>query len=154
MVLGFTVIGSLLAPVILWERVGAIALVNGAGEEPDGLAMDLAGIARDAVRGAPAPIEPPAPLPEAWRELLGLYAEPEVVMLLRLEWSEGKLTFVDADAPNWRPTLAPGSGPDAFVIEPGVREAGEPCTFERTAEGRIRAVVVGPTRLRRLDPVE
>ncbi|HET7172335.1 MAG TPA: serine hydrolase domain-containing protein [Gaiellales bacterium] len=136
------------------ERVGAIALVNGAGEEPDSLAMDLAGIARDAVRAAPAPIEPPVSLPHAWRELLGLYAEPETMLLLRLEWRDGKLTFVDADSPSWRPTLAPGASPDAFVVEPGVREAGEPCTFERTAGGGVRAVVVGSTRLRRLEPVE
>jgi CubicO group peptidase (beta-lactamase class C family) len=136
------------------ERVGAIALVNGGGEEPDSLAMDLAGIARDAVRAAPAPIEPPAPLPEAWRDLLGLYTEPEAMMLLRLEWRDGKLTFVDADSPTWRPTLAPGSAADAFVVEPGVREAGEPCTFERTDAGRVRAVVLGPTRLRRLDLVD
>ncbi len=136
------------------ERVGAIALVNGGGEEPDSLAMDLAGIARDAVRAAPAPIEPPAPLPEAWRDLLGLYTEPEAMMLLRLEWRDGKLTFVDADSPTWRPTLAPGSAADAFVVEPGVREAGEPCTFERTGGGQVRAVVLGPTRLRRLEPVD
>jgi hypothetical protein len=136
------------------ERVGAIALVNGAGEEPSILAMDLAGIARDAVRAAAAPIEPPTPLPEAWGELLGFYSEPEEMLLLRLEWRDGKLTFVEADSPNWRPTLAPGSGPDSFVVEPGVRESGEPCTFERTADGRVRAVVLGPIRLRRLDPVD
>jgi CubicO group peptidase (beta-lactamase class C family) len=136
------------------ERVGAIALVNGGGAEPDSLAMDLAGIAREAVRAAPVPIEPPAPVPEAWRELLGLYAEPETMMLLRLEWRDGKLMFLDAGSPNWQPTLAPGPGPDAFVVERGVREAGERCTFERTASGRVRAVVLGPTRLRRLDPVE
>jgi CubicO group peptidase (beta-lactamase class C family) len=136
------------------ERVGAIALVNGAGEEPSILAMDLAGIARDAVRAAPAPIEPPTPLPEAWGELLGFYSEPEEMLLLRLEWRDGKLTFVEADSPNWRPTLAPGSGPDSFVVEPGVRESGEPCTFERTPDGRVRAVVLGPIRLRRLDPVD
>jgi CubicO group peptidase (beta-lactamase class C family) len=135
------------------ERVGAIALVNGGGD-PSSLAMDLAGIARDAVRAAPAAIEPPAPLPEAWRGLLGFYTEPEEMLLLRLEWRDGKLTFVDADSPTWRPTLAPGAGPDAFVVEPGVRESGEPCRFERAADGRIRAVVLGPTRLRRLDPVD
>jgi CubicO group peptidase (beta-lactamase class C family) len=135
------------------ERVGAIALVNG-GAEPSNLAMELAGIARDAVRAAPGPIEPPAPLPEAWRDLLGLYTEPGESLLVRLEWRDGKLTFVDPDWPAWRPTLVPGSGPDAFVVEPGVRESGEACTFERTADGRVRAVVLGPTRLRRLDPVE
>jgi len=136
------------------ERVGAIALVNGGGGDPADLAMDLAGIARDAVRATPAPIEPPAPLPEPWRDLVGLYTEPGEMLLVRLEWRDGKLTFVDPEFPNWRPTLAPGSAPDAFVVEPGVRESGEPCTFERSADGRVRAVVLGPTRLRRLEPVD
>jgi hypothetical protein len=76
------------------------------------------------------------------------------MMLLRLEWRDGKLTFVDPDSPTWRPTLASGSEPDVFVVEPGVREAGEPCRFERTGGGRIRAVVLGSTRLRRLAPVD
>jgi CubicO group peptidase (beta-lactamase class C family) len=135
------------------ERVGAIALVNGLGDASD-LAMELAAHARKAVRAAPAPIDPPAPIPAAWRELLGLYADPEFVMFVRLEWRDGKLTFVESESPNWRPTLTPSSQPDVFIVEPGVREAGEPCTFDRRADGRIRSVMLGSAVLRRLDPVE
>jgi hypothetical protein len=134
------------------QQVGAIALVNGLGDAAE-LAMGLASAARDAVRAAPPPIDPPAPLPDAWRDLLGLYADPDYTFILRLEWRDAKLTFVDSDTPDWRPMLQPTSEPDAFVVEPGVRESGEPCTFQRTADGRIRSVVLGSALLRRLDPV-
>jgi CubicO group peptidase (beta-lactamase class C family) len=135
------------------ERVGAIALVN-ADTSPGELAMDLAALARDAIRAAPAPITPPAPLPEAWRDLLGLYADREYGLIFRLEWRDGKLTFLDPDAETWRPTLRAVTEPDTFLIERGVRESGELCTFERAADGRIRAVRYASTVLRRLDPVE
>jgi CubicO group peptidase (beta-lactamase class C family) len=134
------------------EKVGAIALLNGEGYAAD-LAMSLAALARDAVRAHPTPIEPPQPLPERWRELLGLYADRDYAMLMRLEWRDGKLTLLEADQPGWRPILQPTSDPDVFVVEPGVREAGEQCTFLRTDEGRIRALTVGSTLMHRLDPV-
>jgi D-alanyl-D-alanine carboxypeptidase len=135
------------------ERVGAIALVNGLGPAPT-LAMELGAIARTAIREAAPAIAPPLPLPEAYRSLLGFYADPEYGTVARLEWRDGKLTFLDPDEPAWRRTLAPTGAPDAFVIEPGVRESGEPCVFERRSDGRVRSVVLGPTSFARLDPVE
>src|SRR5207247_9636230 len=110
------------------EGVGAIALVNGLGEATN-LAMDIASLARDAIRAAPAPIEPPGPIPDPWRQLLGLYADREYRSVLRLEWRDAKLVFVDADSPTWRPTLRPTAEPDSFVVEPGVPESGEPAPF-------------------------
>jgi CubicO group peptidase (beta-lactamase class C family) len=135
------------------ERVGAIALINGHGPASD-LAMELAGMARRAVVDHPVPIEPPAPLPDEWRPLLGLYADPDYGIILRLEWRDGKLTFVDPDDSAWRPTLRPADAADAFVVELGVRESGEPCTFHRGADGRVRAVTLGSASLARLEPVE
>jgi CubicO group peptidase (beta-lactamase class C family) len=135
------------------QRVGAIALVNGYGEAPE-LAMEIADLARDAILAAPAPIEPPPPMPDAWGDLLGLYADPDRMFVLRLEWRDGELTFVDADAPTWRPTLRPTADPDTFVVAPGVRESGEPCTFGRREDGRVRSVNIGSTLMRRLDPVD
>ena len=135
------------------EHVGAIALVNG-DTAPGELAMDIASLARDAILAAPEPITRPAPLPEAWRELLGLYADGDYYQTVRLEWRDGKLTFVDPGEETWRPTLQPTADPDRFVIERGVRESGELCSFERTADGRIRSVRVASTVLRRLDAVE
>lgn len=134
------------------NRVGAIALVNGE-TSPGELAMDLAGLAREAILAAPDPITPPTPLPEAWRDLLGLYADREYYLTVRLEWRDGKLTFVDPGEGTWRPTLQPTTEPDTFLIERGVRESGELCVFERTADGRIRSVMLGSTVMNRLDPV-
>jgi len=134
------------------EKVGAIALLNGEGSAAD-LAMSLAAAARAALRTHPAPIDPPQPLPERWRELLGIYADRDYYMVVRLEWRDGKLTFLDADQPDWRPTLQPTADPDVFVVEPGVRESGEACTILRTDEGRIRGLTAGNTLLHRLDPV-
>lgn len=135
------------------ERVGAIALVNGDGPAHE-LSMELAGLARDAVRAAPAPIAAPARLPDVWGEFLGLYADPAYAAVLRLEWRDGRLTFVDPDTPTWRPALRPTDVADTFIVDPGVRESGEHCTFGRRADGRIRSVMLGSALLRRLDPVE
>src|SRR3990170_6994490 len=117
------------------EKVGAIALVNGGGGA-GGLAMDLGKIARDAVVAAGPTIEPPAPMPEAYRPLLGIYVNVEQGLVIRLEWRDGKLRFIDPAEPTWGRTLAPTDDPDVFVVEPGVREAGEPATFRRNAQGR------------------
>ena len=135
------------------EHVGAIALVNG-DTAPGELAMDLASLARDAILAVPEPITRPAPLPEAWRELLGLYADGDYYQTVRLEWRDGKLTFLDPGEETWRPTLQPTTDPDRFVIERGVRESGELCSFERTADGRVRSVRLASTVFRRLDAVE
>jgi CubicO group peptidase (beta-lactamase class C family) len=135
------------------QQVGAIALVNGSGDA-DALAISLAAIARDAVMAEPAPIEPPPSLPEGYGDLLGLYAALTHGFVVRLEWRDGKLTFVDPDDPQWRPTLTATDRADAFVVDPHVREAGEPCVFKRRQDGRVVSVELGPVILRRLDPVD
>ena len=88
------------------EKVGAIVLLNGIGDASV-LAMDSAAIARDAVRAAAPAIEPGAPMPVAYRPLLGIYAIAEFGMLIRLEWRDGELSFIDIDDASWRPTLTP-----------------------------------------------
>jgi D-alanyl-D-alanine carboxypeptidase len=137
----------------LKQQVGAIALVNGSGDA-DALAISLAAIARDAVMAEPAPIEPPPSLPEGYGDLLGLYAALTHGFVVRLEWRDGKLTFVDPDDTQWRPTLTATDRDDAFVVDPHVREAGEPCVFKRRQDGRVVSVELGPVILRRLDPVD
>jgi CubicO group peptidase (beta-lactamase class C family) len=134
------------------DRVGAIALLNGVAAA-DELAMDLATIARDAVRAEPVAIEPPAPLPDAYRSLLGLYLDPHEGAVSRLEWRDGKLALVDPDQPRWRPTFAPTEDPDVFLVEPGVRESGERVIFRRTADGRVASMFLTAATLVRLDPV-
>ncbi len=135
-------------------KIGGIALLNGSGDAPV-LARELAVIARDAVAAAPVAIEPPKPLPDEWRGLLGLYADAEYETLFRLEWRDGELTFVDPEQPSWRPTLAPTDRPDEFMVSRGGREAGERCVFERRPDGRVHSlVIVDVVTLRRLDPVD
>jgi D-alanyl-D-alanine carboxypeptidase len=133
-------------------KVGAIALLNGIGDAP-GLAMDLATIARDAVRATAPAIEAPASLPEAYRPLLGIYADRDSATVSRLEWRDGKLVFVDADQPTWRPTIAPTDDPDVFLVEPGFRESGEQVRFRRLPDGRVVSVFLAAVTLVRLDPV-
>jgi hypothetical protein len=133
--------------------VGAIALINGHGKADD-LAMELAGLARAAIVEHPRPIAPPKPLPAKWQSLLGLYADPDYEILVRLEWRDGKLTFVDPDYPKELTTLLPTDTADAFLVELGVRESGEPCIFHRRGDGRVSTVMLGPMTLARLEPVE
>lgn len=133
------------------ERVGAIALLNSIGNATE-LAIQLAAIARDAVRNAGASFELPASLPDAWRPLLGLYLVPHFGFVVRLEWRDGKLTFLDATAPDWKPTLTPTDDPDVFTIEPGLRESGEPVRFERDSDGRVVSVFLAFATYPRLEP--
>jgi CubicO group peptidase (beta-lactamase class C family) len=134
------------------EQLGAIVLLNGTGDAA-ALAMDLATIAKDMFRAWPAVMEPPAPAPEVFRPLLGVYALPEQGLFIRLEWRDGKLTFIDPDAATWRPTLAPAGDPDTFVVEPGYRESGETVIFQRLADGRVASVFLAAATFARLDRV-
>lgn len=135
------------------QQVGAIALVNGSAD-PSELAMDLAQIARTSVLATAIAIEPPLPTPDAFRSLLGLYAGPDPGMFVRLEWRDGKLTFVDPGTTAWRPTLAPTEDPDTFIVEPGVRQSGETAIFTRLADGRVASVFLATATLVRMDRVD
>lgn len=132
--------------------VGAIALLNSTADAA-ALAMDLAAIARRSVLAAPVRINAPVPTPGAYRPLLGYYAIIHAGMFVRLEWRDGKLTFVDPDNPPWRLTLAPTSDPDVFMVEPGFRQSGEQVRFTRLADGRVSRVMLAAMTLQRLDPV-
>src|SRR6185503_15158254 len=105
------------------EKVGAIVLVNGESSPAD-ICMNLAEVARRRVQASPRPIEPPAPLPPGYADLLGLYADPDFNLLVRVEWRDGELTLLEASDEGWCPTPAPTGTPDAFVVNPGFRESG------------------------------
>ncbi len=132
-------------------KVGAIVLVNG-DSSPAAICMDLAETGRRAAE--PRPIEPPAPLPLEWRDLLGLYADPEYALLVRVEWRDGKLSLLAVGEDEWRPTLGATPTPDRFLVSPGVRESGEECVFHRRPDGRVASMMLATTSLRRLDPVD
>ena len=135
------------------EKVGAIALLNGIGPAPE-LAMDLAGIAREAVREGASVIEPPPAMPTGYGDLLGIYVDIEEAMVTTLEWRDGALTFVDPAKETWRPTLVPTDVADMFVVAPGVRESGERVVFHRLPDGRIDSVLLAAATLRRFGPIE
>ena len=134
------------------ERVGAIVLLNGIADAA-ALSMELAAIAREAVREAAPPIEPAAPMPPAFRDLLGMYVDEEQAMIARVEWRDGALQIVDPDDEAWRPTLVPTENPDVFVIAPGVRESGERVTFNRRPDGRVASMFVAVATMVRFGPV-
>ena len=122
--------------------VGAVALINGYGDTPR-LAIGLAQATREAALRRPPGIVRPAPVPEAWRPLLGLYADD--YSMARLEWRDGELTFLDPDNPGWRPRLVPTDDPDVFVVGPGCGQSGEQARFRRLPD---RAGHFCPTRHR------
>jgi CubicO group peptidase (beta-lactamase class C family) len=135
------------------HKVGAIALLNGIGPASE-LSMELASVARDAVREGASAIEPPAPMPAAYTDLLGLYVDAEQGMVLRLEWRDSELVFLDPADEAWRPTLTPTSDPQDFVVGPGFRESGEHVLFMRNAAGQVSSVFLATGTLIRFGPVE
>jgi CubicO group peptidase (beta-lactamase class C family) len=134
------------------ERVGAIALVNGL-VDVDVLTMRLGAIARDALRESARPIEAPEPMPGDYASLLGVYLSRDAGDLITVEWRDGALTVVNAEEPAWRPVLARTEDADAFVVEPGVRESGEPAIFRRAPDGRVATLFLAAETWVRLDPV-
>lgn len=134
-------------------QVGAIALLNGTSGGAE-LGMDLASIARSLVRDQPTAITVPAPMPEEYRPLLGIYARPDLGgWLLRLEWRAGRLAFVTAESAIWRLLLAPTGDPDLFAVEPESGLPGEDVIFRRGADGRVTSAFLMDTTWVRLDRV-
>jgi hypothetical protein len=134
------------------EKVGAIVLLNGFGMATQ-LAMELGAIARDAVKAAAPAIEKPAALPDEWKPLVGLYLMQHFGGVIRLEWRDGKLTFLDDTDPTWTPTLEATDEPDVFRVEPGFRESGELVRFKRDRKGRVVSVLMAVATMDRLEPV-
>ena len=132
--------------------VGAIALLNGAADAQD-LAMDLAGIARGLVQASPPAVRLPALTPEHFKPLLGLYASADMTMLVRLEWRNGKLAFVEPGSASALTDIEPAGLADTFTAAAGNLLSGETVRFRRQASGRVESVFVGSVTLLRLDPV-
>jgi CubicO group peptidase (beta-lactamase class C family) len=134
------------------HSVGAIVLVNGL-TDASALAMDLGEIAREAAIAMPLTVEAPMPTPPQLRPLLGIYFDPELGLTRRVEWRDAKLTIVDPELADWRPTLAPTADPDIFVVERGMRESGEKVVFRRLADGRVASIFIAAGTWQRLEPV-
>ena len=134
------------------QKVGAIALLNGFAPATL-LAMELGAMAREAVKSAAPVIEPPKKLPRKWRDVVGLYVMKHFGDVVRVEWKDGKLTFIDPTDPTWTPTLAATDEADVFVIEPGFRESGELVRFQRGKDGKVVSAVAAVVTMERLEPV-
>jgi hypothetical protein len=115
--------------------------------------MDLASIARRLVQASPPAVRLPAPTPEQYKSLLGLYATADMTMLVRLEWRDGKLAFVEPGSTDEPTEIEPARTPDTFTAAAGNRNSGETVRFRRLASGRVESVFVGSASLLRLDPV-
>jgi D-alanyl-D-alanine carboxypeptidase len=119
-------------------RVGAVVLLNGIGPASE-LARQLIEALLPAIAEADdrAPVDAPAaPIPDAWRELLGVYRDPEFASDLMVEWRYGRLVLTDdrPDAPVH--DLEPTDDPLVFKIRGG-RPGGEPIAFVRGPDGRV-----------------
>lgn len=70
--------------------------------------------------------------------------------MLRLEWRDGKLAFVNQEPAPFRLALEPTSNPDTFVAEQGSYFSGENVTFHRRADGRVISVLLVASTFMRL----
>jgi D-alanyl-D-alanine carboxypeptidase len=136
------------------DRLGVIALTNGS-VRPNPLPREIASLVLEAHRAAgPAvPTSPPAPTPEAWRELLGTYQDDEYGAGVKIEFRDGGLVIVDVDDPSDCSTLIGGGDPLQFTIGDG-ELIGERCLFLRGSSGAIAGVNLAGFPLRRLVPAE
>ena len=134
-------------------QIGAVVLLNGTLASAD-IAMDLAALARQRAPHGPAPITLPAPAPENYRPLLGIYGSPPLgSWLIRLEWTRGQLVFTLVEQAGWRIVLAPTPDPDLFTIADGGDLPGGNVTFRRFADGRVASVLLMDSTWVRLDRV-
>lgn len=118
-------------------KVGAIVLLNGIGSASK-LGRELLDVLLPAIREADdrAEVPPFAPSPEAWRELLGVYRDPELEGDFIVEWRDGKLVLL-SDLPDVPARdLEATDDPLAFTILGG-RPGGESLVFQRGPDGRI-----------------
>jgi CubicO group peptidase (beta-lactamase class C family) len=135
------------------SQVGAVVLINGTSRNVE-LAPELASIARRLAPAAPPAPQTPAPIPEHYRPLLGIYAGSGLAGgVLRLEWRDEKLTFVNQEPGPFRLTIEPTSDPDTFAAEQGSYFSGEKVTFHRDTDGRVTSVLLIASTFIRLDPL-
>ena len=94
------------------------------------------------------------PTPGKYRPSLGIYTRPGLGgWMLRLEWRDGKLTFVAPEMALWQLVLEPTSNSDVFIAEPGSGFPGENVIFRRRADGRVTSVLLVESTFVRLDHV-
>ncbi len=132
-------------------KVGAIVLLNGMGDAA-ALARELLEVLLPAVDEARdrEDVPPFVPVPEAYRELLGAYRDPEGGDDTLIEWRDGKLVMTDAEQDAEVHELVPTGDPLVFTMQGG-RPGGEPLVFLRDDGGRIDRCNVGGYPVIRVD---
>lgn len=136
---------------LVWSAGAGFAdLAAGTAADP----VMLYGIASELAGHRPSPSTRPAPVPENFRALLGIYARPGLGgWLIRLEWTDGKLVFTTAEAPESRIVLRPTPDPDLFTIIDGGGLSGGTVTFRRLSDGRVASVLLMDSTWVRLNRV-
>jgi len=135
------------------DRLGVIALTNGSVRPA--FAMEIATLVLEAHRAVPpvVPAAPPAPTPEAWRELVGTYEDDDYGYGVRIEVRDGALVLSYLDVPSESATLAATEDPHLFRFAEG-EWIGEQVRFLRNASGAIAGVNVVGGPLRKVAPIE
>jgi CubicO group peptidase (beta-lactamase class C family) len=138
------------------ERLGTIVLVNELSD-PAPLAVELGELVREAVPSTPGfmPPPPPSPVPDAVRDLLGLYHCAQLGdVVIRVEWRGGTLRAIDPMQPGPPVALVPTSDPDCFLIElTAPHDPGEKAIFLRGLKGHVCGVRIFSVTAERLGPV-
>jgi CubicO group peptidase (beta-lactamase class C family) len=118
-------------------KVGAVVLLNGIGDAAV-LARELLEVLLPAIDEARdrEEVAPFVPVPEAYRELLGVYRDPEDEGDTIIEWRDGKLVMTGSEQDAEVHELRSTDDPLAFTMLGG-RPGGEPLVFARGADGRI-----------------
>ena len=130
-------------------RLGVVVLLNGIGSATK-LAQALMEVLLPAARDAEdrAEVEPFKPVPEAWRELLGVYRDPEFNDDLLVEWRDGRLVAREHDDDAEDRELRATDEPLVFLVKGGRHDA-EAMVFSRNDDGRIdRANLAGYPMIR------
>lgn len=125
-------------------KVGAVVLLNGIASAAK-LSRILLETLLPALKDAAdrAEVAPFVPVPEAYREVLGAYRDPEFGDDLLVEWRDGKLVIASTDPDDPVRELCPTEDPLVFHVTGG-RHAEEPLAFSRGGDGRVdRANLAG-----------
>jgi D-alanyl-D-alanine carboxypeptidase len=132
-------------------KLGVTVLINGIASATK-LAQQLMEVLVPAAAEAEdrQEVEPFAPAPEGYRELLGTYRDPEFNDDLLVEWRDGKLVARDGDpeAPNRE--LRPTGDPLAFLVTGGRHDA-ELIVFSRGEGARVDRCNIAGYPLIRVD---
>ena len=83
-----------------------------------------------------AEVPPITPIPEAYREVIGVYRDPEFGADFIVEWRDGKLVLLGDEPDEPVHDLEPTDDPLVFTMRGG-RPGGEPLVFSRGPDGRI-----------------